>query len=289
MSFKRGPKTTPVSIRLTEEERSCLVAEAGKRTLGEHFWKCLFSQEDVLKAELAVSEISQKAYRSDQPMRSEASGRTGHKSEFTTCHETRQIMALAEAENCASTGMKVRPGILVACDVTGKRVLPSALGKCAASGKRALKELLATSSISQATVLQSEAVRSLSGQLCLPSEVEACLWSGNRVHPLDIRSCALTGLPIHIEFATKFDHPRLKPLVEMLDGTRRTADQESLWSRVDDRMAVALKGGKPRVEAALLSPSNRHLAICAESKTLLGLRVRQIGAIYDLADQSIVG
>lgn len=54
-------------------------------------------------------------------------------------------------------------------------------------------------------------------------------------------------------------------------------------------MAVALKGGKPRVEAALLSPSNRHLAICSESKTLLGLRVRQMGAIYDLADQSIIG
>lgn len=41
----RGPKTTPVSIRLTEEERSRLVAEAGKRTLGEHIRTRLFNGE----------------------------------------------------------------------------------------------------------------------------------------------------------------------------------------------------------------------------------------------------
>jgi hypothetical protein len=45
MSFKRGPKTTPVSIRLTEEERSRLVAEAGKRTLGEYIRTRLFNGE----------------------------------------------------------------------------------------------------------------------------------------------------------------------------------------------------------------------------------------------------
>lgn len=264
-------------------------ALSGKRGEPDHFGKCLFTQADFLKNELAVSDISGKPYRSDQQIRSEVSGRAGHKNEFTTCHETRQVVALAEAETCASTGMKVRPGILASCAVTGKRVLPSELGTCAASGKRAMKELLATSSVSQVGVLRSEAVQSASGQFCLPSEVEVCLWSGSRVHPLDIRACALTGLPIHIEFATKLGPPRLKPLVEMFDGTRRTADQESLWTRVDDRLAVALKGGKPRVEAALLSPSNRHLAICSESKSLLGLRVRQYGAIFDLADQSIIG
>lgn len=263
-------------------------ALSGKRGEPDHFGRCLFTQADFLKNELAVSDVSGKPYRSDQQMRSEVSGKAGHKSEFTTCHETRQIVAVAEAETCASTGKQVRPGILVTCEVTGKRVLPSERGTCAASGKRAVKELLTTSSVSQANVLRSEAVQSASGQFCLPSEVETCLWGGSRVHPLDIRVCSLTGLPIHIEFATKLGPPRLKPLVEMLDGTRRTADQESLWARVDDRLAVALKSGKPRVEAAVLSPSNRQLAVCSESRTLLGLRVRHYGAIFDLADQSIV-
>lgn len=45
MPSKRGPKTTPVSIRLTEEERSRLVAEAGKRTLGEYIRTRLFNGE----------------------------------------------------------------------------------------------------------------------------------------------------------------------------------------------------------------------------------------------------
>jgi superfamily II DNA or RNA helicase len=264
-------------------------AFSGKRAEPDYFGRCVFSQADLLKTELSVSEISGKAYRTDQEVRSNVSGKAGHRNEFTTCHETRQPIALVEAETCASTDKKVRPGILVSCDATGKRVLPSELGTCTASGKRALKDQLTTSSISQASVLRSEAVQSSSGHFCLPSEVEMCLWSGNRVHPLDIRACALTGLPVHIEFVTKAGPPRLKPLVEMLDGTRRTADEEGLWVHIGDRMAIALKGGKPRVEAALLSPSKKHLAICSESKTMLGLRVRQMGAIYDLSDQSIVG
>lgn len=46
MPNKRGPKTTPVSIRLTEEERSRLVAEAGKRTLGEYIRTRLLNGEN---------------------------------------------------------------------------------------------------------------------------------------------------------------------------------------------------------------------------------------------------
>ncbi|KQK29137.1 hypothetical protein ARD30_19875 [Bosea thiooxidans] len=264
-------------------------ALSGKRAEPEHFDVCQFTRADLLRTELAVSEVSGKLYRQDQQARSEVSGKAGHKGEFTSCHETRQVLALNEAEKCAITDKAVRPGVLVVCEATGKRVLPNALGTCVSSGKRVLKELLTTSSVSQATVLRSEAVQSSSGQFCLPTEVETCLWSGKRVHPLDIRLCSLTGLPIHMEFATKDAQPRLKPLVEMLDGVRRTADEQPIWPRVGDRIAVALKGGKPRVEAAVLSPSKTHLAICSESKTMLGLRVRQLGMIYDLSDQSIVG
>ena len=56
-----------------------------------------------------------------------------------------------------------------------------------------------------------------------------------------------------------------------------------------ERISSASKGTKCRVEAAILSPSKRYLAACAESKSYLGLRVSYVGAIYDLEDSSIVG
>jgi len=69
--------------------------------------------------ELAVSEISGKQYRIDEQMRSAASGKTGHRREFILCHETRQPIALKEAERCELTGKHVRAGILEVCAVTG--------------------------------------------------------------------------------------------------------------------------------------------------------------------------
>lgn len=264
-------------------------AYSGKRAEPEHFGICVFTQADLLKAELALSEISGMPYRSDQKLRSDVSGKVGHISEFTTCHETRQVMAIVEAETCAVTSKKVRSGVLGTCDLTGKHVLPSLLDICAVSNKRILKEFLVKSSVSSSTLLKSEAVKSSNGEFCLPSEAETCFWGGGRVHPIDIRFCQLTGLPIHIDFATRSGPPRLKPLVDMLDGVRRTADQESLWPRIGERISIALEGGKQRIEAALLSPSNKYLAICSESKSMLGFRVRNIGVIYDLADHSLIG
>jgi hypothetical protein len=38
-----------------------------------------------------------------------------------------------------------------------------------------------------------------------------------------------------------------------------------------------------------LSPSKQRLATCAENKTMLGFRVHQVGAVYDLIDDAIIG
>jgi hypothetical protein len=38
-----------------------------------------------------------------------------------------------------------------------------------------------------------------------------------------------------------------------------------------------------------VSPDKRHLAICSEVRTLLGLRVQQAGLLYSIEDKSIVG
>lgn len=41
--------------------------------------------------------------------------------------------------------------------------------------------------------------------------------------------------------------------------------------------------------SAVLSPDIKHLAVCTEVRTLLGLRVRHAGAIFEIDSRSIVG
>jgi superfamily II DNA or RNA helicase len=260
-----------------------------KRAEPEHFGTCDFTGKELLTTELAVSEISGKRYRIDEQMRSAVSGRTGHKQEFIVCQETRELVALTESEPCQVTGQRVRPGVLEACDVTARRVLPSELDRCAVTGQRALKRLLVASSLSQASMLRQAAIRSSEGKFCTPAETRACFWSGRWSHPDDLRACALTGLPIHVDFATADGAPRLQVLAEMLDGVRRTADEAASWETAASRVALALQGGKCRVEAATLSPAKQHLAICSEVSTWLGMRTRHVGAIYVLGEQSVVG
>jgi superfamily II DNA or RNA helicase len=264
-------------------------AVSDARAEPEHFGACAFTKAEALNSELAVSELSGKPYRVDQLATSAVSGKTGHISEFTTCYETRQMVARSEAETCEVSGKVVRPGVLETCLATGKKVLPSMLASCQATGVRALKSRMVTSSISNAVMLRDKAIQSKARQFCLPTEVETCLWSGRRVHPEDIRACALTGLPIHIDYVTPQAPARLRPLVEMLDGMRHNVDQGEIWDKIAQRLNLAMKGGKCRIEAAILSPSKKRLATCAESKTMLGLRVHQIGAVYDLVDDAIVG
>jgi superfamily II DNA or RNA helicase len=262
---------------------------SGKRAEPEHFGVCAFTNAHVLSSELGVSDISGKPHRLDQRVRSEVSGRTGHAQEFTTCHETRQMIARDEAETCDISGRSVRSGVLEACAVSGKRALPSLLATCQASGARVLSDRLVSSNVSNARLLKERAVQSTAGQFCLPAEAEVCLWSGRKVHPDDLRTCALTGLRIHADYITPQSPPRLRPLVEMLDGMRHNTDQDEVWDRVAQRLTRTLKSGKCRIEAATLSPSKQRLATCAESKTMLGLRVHQVGAVYDLVDDAIIG
>jgi hypothetical protein len=168
-------------------------------------------------------------------------------------------------------------------------VLPIGLDRCSLTGKRVLKRFLVTSSVSDTKILEEVAIRSVGGLFCTPAEAKACVWSGRKYHPDDIRKCQLTGLPIHFEFATSSPPYRLLPLVEMLDGIKRNSDKADRWPEVANRIAAATKGGKYNVEAAVLSPDTQHLATCSELRTMLGMRVFQVGALYDLASNSVVG
>ncbi|QIO36988.1 DEAD/DEAH box helicase [Bradyrhizobium sp. 1(2017)] len=264
-------------------------AMSGKKAEAEHFRTCFFTKSEFLTDELVLSEISGKEYRSDEGMQSSASGRTGHKREFIFCHETRRPIAPDEAEECEITGHRVRAGILEKCEITGKMVLPIGLETCSLTGKRALKRHIVSSSLSGLRLLEQIAQRSSKGMFCAPSERRTCVWSGRAAHPDDIRTCELTGLAIHFEFMTPHAPYRLQPLIEMLNGVRRGSDGVERWPEIANQLTSAKNGGKYRVEAAIVSPNNQHLATSSESRAMLGLRVYQVGALYDVSTKSIVG
>jgi hypothetical protein len=264
-------------------------AVSGKRAEPDLLGKCEFTEVEVLKTELATSEASGKFYRIDQQSRSAVSGKVGHKQEFVACWETRLPLLPSEGERSEATGRFVRPGILELCAVTQKRVLPSELERSAASGKRAPKKFFVTSGCSGARLLESEAVVSIAGAFCGPSEARQCKWSGKRSHPDDLTICHLTGLTIHRQFATVGTQPRLQPFAELLDGFQRTADRTDLWSALEKRISGTLHGKRCQVEAARISPDRHMLAVSIEIPVLLGLGTHYAGCVYSIADDAHVG
>jgi len=265
--------------------KTCAVT--GKKAEPTHMGRCFFTQADVLKNQLVVSEISNKTYRVDQTAASVVSARPGHKSEFVICYETRQPLLADEAERCENTGQLVRPGVLTTCAATGKRVLPSELEASAISGKRALRKSLVESSISGARFLEGEGIRSAYGKFCAPVEAKRCEWSGTLAHPDDVRRCSLLGLNVQFQFLTD-DTGRLQVVDELLRGSRRTGDGVERWEEIRMLAANAVNG-KCRIEAAGLSPDGRSLAICAEVKSLLGFRTQYAGMLYSFDRDAIIG
>ena len=261
----------------------------GKRAEPEHFGRCEFTSAEVLKSELATSEISGKLYRRDQQSRSVVSDQTGHTDEFLLCHETRQPITQQEAQRCEITGKFVRPGVLERCNITRKAVLPSELERCAVTDTRVLRRLLVVSSVSGARIQHQLAIRSVAGKYCAPAEARACMWSARISHPDDLKICSLTGILFHNEFAAPGSNSYLQPLGELLHGVRHTSDSAERWSEIAGKASDALRGSRCRVESAFTSPDKRHLALCAEVRTLLGLRVQHAGLLYSMRDGSIVG
>jgi len=252
--------------------------------------QCEFTKAKVLNTELAVSEVSGRRYRRDEQMCSVVSGKRGHKSEFLICYETRQPILFSEAEQCEISGNYVRKGILEQCEVSQKRVLPSELERCAVTGKRVLKKFLVISSLSERRFLEEIAIRSATEKYCTPLEAKSCFWSGRKCHPDDLRVCNLTGLSIHFEYATR-NNPRLHPLVELLNGINRTADNPQIWNALTINIAEILGRSRDqcRVESAILSPDEQSLAVCSEVRTWWGLKIRQAGFVYSISNNCVIG
>ena len=262
---------------------------SGKKAENDRFSVCDFTNVDALEDELGNSEVSGKRFRLDEKLESAVSGRAGHKSEFLYCFETRVPICPDEAERCEVSGKKVRLGILRECAVTKKKVLPAELVRCAVSGQQALKNLFVTSSISGVHILETIAVRSAYGHYCSEHEARACTWDGQKYHPQDIKTCNLTSLPMHFSHLSVDIRPHLGSLMDLLAGVRRTAHVSEQWPFIEERLSMAIGKGKPKVEFATLSPDGRHIAICAEVRSMLGLKSRHVGAVYALAEGAIIG
>lgn len=261
---------------------------SAKRAEPEFFAKCEFTGVQALPDELATSEVSGKKYRKDKQQRSIVTGKTGYIDEFVLCRETLQPMLPDEAEVCDVTNKRVVPGLLMKCGKTGKKVLPYLLERSAATGTMALKSFFVSSSISGARLLQEEGIVSATGKYCLQSEARLCLWSGKPCHPDDLRTCQLTRIVAHSEFMTTNGETRLEVLLNLLNGVRRTSDKRELWSTIAAHMSRILDG-RSEVEAAVLSPSGEHLAVCMETRNWFGLKTRQAGLLYAIRDREAIG
>jgi hypothetical protein len=139
---------------------------------------------------------------------------------------------------------------------------------------------MVTSSFSGARLIEKAAIQSVAGTFCAPGETKRCMWSGRKYHPDDLRVCKLPRVRFHFEFATSGSDPHLRPLDELLQGVRRASDEPDRWEDIATKASTALHGGRCRVETAHFSPDRRHLAICSEVRTLLGLRIKQAGMLY---------
>ena len=266
--------------------KTCAVS--GRKGEPAHFGQCDFTSTEVLLENLATSQASGRNYRKDHGVASVVSGKSGHKSEFTVCYETRQPILPDESERCAETGKVVRAGVLESCGATGKRVLRGLLELSAVSGKRVFRDLLVQSSLSGARFLEVEGVRSAYGKFCAPVEARPCQWSGTPTHPDDLRTCSLLGLPVHFQFLTH-DTNRLEVMQGLLSGTVHTTDHNDEWDSMTVPIARVLKNQKCKIEAAQLSPDRSRLALCGEVKSLLGLRTRTVGMLVSLEEPVILG
>lgn len=266
--------------------------------------KCVITKKKVLKHLLVKSEISErwalpehtvvctitnKRVIEDETEKSSVSGKVGCKNEFVYCAETGKPLLAIEAEKCEVTGKYVMPGKLEKCEVSGKNVLPSELEKSAASGKIALKKFFVSSNISNARILESEAIRSIAGNFCAPLEAKICIWSGEKCHPDDLVTCLLTGIPMHVEFATADKPESLAPLIDLLNQINRKEDGQEYWQSIEEKASKILRVKNCKIEVAEFSPNKKRLAVVFEMRTWMGLKLRYAGLIYSTKDKSIVG
>ena len=283
-------RKSAVSGRTGHKEEFVVCGQTGHSLTRDEAEKCELTGSLVEPGILETCAVTGKRVLPSQLERCAITDKRVLKSELDTCAVTGQRVLRTELTICESTGKRVVPTALETCAVTSKRVLPSELERCALTGKRVLRSLLVASSVSGMRIQEALALRSATGMYCAPEEAGRCAWTGRPSHPADLRICRLTDLPILYQFAgSSKDGYALQPLLELLEGVRRNSDKQEIWPLVAGNTHAVVGKGRCEVEAAVLSPTGTRLAASVAIHTLLGLRTRQAGVIYNLEETNLVG
>ena len=176
---------------------------------------------------------------------------------------------------------------LVKCDVSGALLLPDETATCAVTGKRAGRDQLVQSSLSGRWMLASEAERSdATGQLFCPDEATFCHWYEDYFENTKTAVCQRTGLT----FARRLLSPSgeftiLRKLVRgVYSGRTQPAPELVPWLRqqcdgklksVEHAWYVSPKGGNVR-------------AVLVDLQTFGGLRIRYAGLVVSVKDEPTV-
>lgn len=278
---------------------------------------CAKSKKRLLLDEMEMSAVSEQLYDRDLLRPSDRSGRLALQEELVTCAESGRRLLPSEADTCFVTGKKVDTALmrksevsgklaieremtvcdvtgkqaakieLRSCEVTGKQVIPSELETCVVTGKRAIRDLLTRSDVSGVYLLKAEAVKSgVSDRFCTPKEAVRCEWRGVAVLPDEVLTCRLTGLTV-CRLDTN-ERGELAALRDLLDGRQQGGDAPGLlgW------LTQSVNGQLPNLKAAKAvgSPDGSNLAVRAEMRAFLGLKVRVAGLVLrDRGERKVLG
>jgi hypothetical protein len=84
------------------------------------------------------------------------------------------------------------------------------------------------------------------------------------------------------------DHLRLRPLFELLDDVGSSPDGKE-YPILEAAASRKLNGSKCRIVSGAISPTKSALAVCAESKMMLGLKKNCVGFVFSPQKREIIG
>jgi superfamily II DNA/RNA helicase len=290
------------SGRLFRKDQAVTTAETNRIGHESEAIECNGLWRRILRSEAGVSAITGKMYSRSLLHPSEKHPeRLGLRVEMATCAVSGKQLLLDETgESCISgrradrnllrpsprSGRLAIPDEFVACDLTGVQLLPDEIETCFVTNKRVDKTLLAPSELSGRKALPVHMIRSpVSGRYCLPTESVPCTWRGVPMPRDEVAMCRLTGLMFSREFINADNE--FSPLRDLLDGTSPGTDGGDLAGWLTSTVNGSMRGLVS--VRCFFSPGGSARAVCGETRTMMGFRVRHAGLIVAETDRRVLG
>lgn len=294
VSDRTGRRGAPdESVICEETKRRLLIDEAARcevtdKLVGEDLLdRSERSGRRALKDLLVTCEVSGLRLLPDETSRCAVSGKRVDLELLAKSDESGAVGLKTLMERCAFSNSRVLPDELHKCEMTGDRVLQNILEPCAVTGRRARRDRMVQSGESGCWMLPDQAVRSvLDGKVGAPNEMLSCAWREGPILRSQSKICQRTGLTFSQDLIA--DSGEFEPLMELLNGGPGGDDASDIVSWLGQQNGKLLR----RVKAvrSLTSPNGGVRALCAELRTMLGLKVRHAGVlIRDRGDRQIIG